>query len=105
MQEIRLHGFCTSDGSLCGLYACLGGTHSSRSVAAVLSRRIADDRWEHRYLVFTATGVSSGEACFEVPIEQADLIVTCDGREHLVLSVVHVEEDSRFDGFMVVEPT
>jgi hypothetical protein len=65
---------------------------------------VADDRLQHRYLVFTEDGSGSGEACFEVPIEQGDFIATGNGRRHLVVSVAQVEEDSRFDGFLKVEP-
>jgi hypothetical protein len=64
---------------------------------------LADDRWEHRHLVFTGDRRSSGEACFEVPIEQGDFIVTGDGRRHRVVDVVAVEGDSRFVGFLMVE--
>jgi hypothetical protein len=65
---------------------------------------LADDRWEHRYLLFTADGSSSGEACFEVPIELGDFILTGDGRRRRVVRVVAVEGDSRFVGFLMVEP-
>ena len=65
---------------------------------------LANDRWEHRYLVFTDDGSSSGEACFEVPLERDDFIVTGDGRLHRVADVVAVDEDSRFGGFLKVEP-
>jgi hypothetical protein len=65
---------------------------------------LADDRGERRYLLFTADGSSSGEAYFEVPIEQGDFIVTGDGRRHRVVRVVQVEGDSRFVGFLMVEP-
>jgi hypothetical protein len=65
---------------------------------------LADDRWERRYLLFTADGSSSGEACFDVPIEQGDFIVTPDGRRHRVIRVVQVEGDSRFIGFLMVQP-
>ena len=65
---------------------------------------LADDRGDQRYLLFTADGSSSGEACFEVPIDQGDFIVTLDGRRHLVIRVVPVDGDSRFVGFLMVEP-
>jgi hypothetical protein len=65
---------------------------------------LPDDRWEHRYLVFTGDGGSSGEACYEVPIEPGDVIMTGDGRRHRVVDVVAVEEDSRFVGFLMVQP-
>jgi hypothetical protein len=65
---------------------------------------LANNRWEHRYLVFTDDGTSSGEACFEVPIEPGDFIVTGDGRRHRVVDVHPVEEDSRFAGFLRVRP-
>ena len=54
--------------------------------------------------MFTGDGSGSGEARFEVPIEQGDIIVTGDGRRHLVVDVVAVDEDSRFVGFLMVEP-
>jgi hypothetical protein len=64
---------------------------------------LPDDRWENRYLVFTADGVGSGESCYEVPIETGDVIVTGDGRRHRVVDVVAVEEDNRFVGFLMVQ--
>jgi hypothetical protein len=65
---------------------------------------LPDDRWKHRYLVFTADGRSSGEASYEVPIEPGDIVVTADGRRHRVVDVVAVEADSRFVGFLMVQP-
>jgi hypothetical protein len=64
----------------------------------------ANNRCEHRYLVFTNDGSSSGETCYAVPIEQGDFIVTGDGRRHRVVDVVAVAEDSRFAGFLMVQP-
>ena len=54
--------------------------------------------------MFTDDGSSSGEASFEVPLERGDFIVTGDGRLHRVADVVAVDEDSRFGGFLKVEP-
>jgi hypothetical protein len=65
---------------------------------------LADDRWEHRYLVFTADGSSSGEECYPVPIEQGDFIVTSDGRRHRVVDVVAVEGEPRLAGSLMVQP-
>jgi hypothetical protein len=65
---------------------------------------LPDDRWKHRYLVFTADGRNSGEACYEVPIEPDDFIVTGDGRRHRVVDVIAVEAGSRFAGFLIVRP-
>ena len=65
---------------------------------------VADDRWERRYLLFTVDGSSSGEACYEVPIVEGDVIETGDGRRHLVAAVVDVVGDSRFVGFLMVQP-
>ena len=64
---------------------------------------VADDRLQHRYLVFTEDGSSSGEACFQVPIEPDDFIVTGDGRRHRVVDIVPVNGDSKFDGLLVVQ--
>jgi hypothetical protein len=64
---------------------------------------LPDDRWENRYLVFTADGRGSGESSYEVPIEPGDVIVTGDGRRHRVVDVVAVEEDCRFIGFLMVQ--
>jgi hypothetical protein len=54
--------------------------------------------------VFTADGRSSGEARYEVPIEPGDFILTGDGRRHRAIDVVAVEADSRFAGFLMVQP-
>jgi hypothetical protein len=64
---------------------------------------LADDRWQHRYLIFTEDGRSSGEACFEVPIEPGDFILTRDGRRHHVIAAASAGNDSRFVGFLMVQ--
>ena len=65
---------------------------------------LPDDRWENRYLVFTADGRSSGESSYEVPIEPGDFIVTGDGRRHRVVDLAAMEADSCFAGFLIVQP-
>lgn len=65
---------------------------------------LPDDRWAHRYLVFTADGRSSGEARYEVRIEPGDLVVTSDGLRHRVVDVAAMEADARFAGFLIVQP-
>jgi hypothetical protein len=65
---------------------------------------LPDDRWENRYLVFTADGRSSGEACYEVRIEPGDVIVTSDGLRHRVVDVAAMEADSELAGFLMVRP-
>ena len=65
---------------------------------------LPDDQWAHRYLVFTADGRSSGEARYEVRIEPGDVVVTGDGRRHRVVDVAAMEADSRFAGFLIVQP-
>jgi hypothetical protein len=64
---------------------------------------VADDRLQHRYLIFTEDGSSSGEARFQVPIEPDDFIVTGNGRRHRVVDIVPVSRDSQFEGFLVVQ--